>query len=65
MVEHMGLKSIALSPLAWHCLLPNFMKIYHVVQKISIDPLYVKPAMPLGHFCSTVNNLVTIFTMVA
>jgi hypothetical protein len=35
--------------------LPNFEKIYHLVQKLFIDLLYLKPAMPLGHFCSTMN----------
>jgi hypothetical protein len=34
----------------------NFMKIYQVVQNISIDSLYLRPAMPLGRFCSAVNN---------
>jgi hypothetical protein len=36
------------------------MKIYQVVQKVFIDPLYLKPARPLGRFCPTVNNLVTM-----
>jgi hypothetical protein len=36
------------------------MKIYEVVQKISIDPLYLEPATPLGRFCPKVNSLVTI-----
>jgi hypothetical protein len=40
-------------------------KICQAVQKISIDPLYLKPAIPLGHFGPTVNNLVIIVTMVA
>jgi hypothetical protein len=33
-----------------------------VVQKISIDPLYLKPAAPLGRFCPEANNLFTIVT---
>jgi hypothetical protein len=40
------------------------MKIYQVVQKISIDPFYLKPAMPLGLLCPKVNDLVPV-TMVA
>jgi hypothetical protein len=28
---------------------------YELVQEISIDPLCLKPAMPLGRFCSTEN----------
>jgi hypothetical protein len=31
------------------------MKIYQVVQKISIDPLYLKPATSLGSFWPVVN----------
>jgi hypothetical protein len=38
--------------------LPNFIKIYQAVQKILTDPFYLKPAMPLGRFCPTVNHLV-------
>jgi hypothetical protein len=37
------------------------MKMYQVVQKISIDPLYLKPAMQLSRF--SLNNLVTTVTM--
>jgi hypothetical protein len=33
----------------------NFIQIYHVIQNISIHPLYLKPVMPLDHFCWTVN----------
>jgi hypothetical protein len=37
----------------------NFTKIYQAVQKISTDPLYLKPEMPLVRFCPTLNKLVT------
>jgi hypothetical protein len=33
------------------------MKIYQVVQKISIDALHLKPATPLGRFCPTEKQL--------
>jgi hypothetical protein len=36
--------------------IPHLVKIYQVVQKISIDPLYQKQAMHLRCFCHTVNN---------
>jgi hypothetical protein len=29
------------------------MNIYQAVKKISTDLLYLKPAIPLGHLCST------------
>jgi hypothetical protein len=42
-----------------HVLLFNI--IYkQLVQKLSLGPLYLKRAIPLGRFCSTVNNLVTM-----
>jgi hypothetical protein len=31
---------------------------------LSIDPLYLKPAMPLGRYCSTVNSLLTMVALV-
>jgi hypothetical protein len=36
------------------------MKLYQVVQKLSIDPLYLMPAMFLGRFCPEVDNLVAM-----
>jgi hypothetical protein len=53
MVEAMGLKIEVL--LNGITCLPNFMKIFQLDQKISIDPLYLKPAMPVGRFCPKVN----------
>jgi hypothetical protein len=47
-------------PLNGTTTLLNFMKIYQVVQKISIDPSNLKPVTPLGPFCLNVNNMVTI-----
>jgi hypothetical protein len=44
---------------------PNFMKLYQMVQKTSIDTSYLKPAMPLSHLRPTVNNLFTAVTMAA
>jgi hypothetical protein len=41
------------------------MKIYQSVQKISIDPLYLKPAMPLGRFCCTVKYKLWLMTTFA
>jgi hypothetical protein len=57
MAEVIGTKNYCIEvPLDGITSLPNFMKIYQGFQKISIDPLYLKPAMPLGRFCPTVNN---------
>jgi hypothetical protein len=57
MAEAIGTKNYCIEvPLDGITSLPNFMKIYQGFQKISIDPLYLKPAMPLGRFCPTVNN---------
>jgi hypothetical protein len=66
MVEAMGLIKInhIEVPLNGITFLPNFMKIYQVVKNISIDPLYLKPVMPLDHFHPTVNNVVTMVALV-
>jgi hypothetical protein len=58
MVEAMGLKKYCIEvPLNGITTLPNSMKIYQLVQKIVIDPLYLKPATPLGRFCPKVNYI--------
>jgi hypothetical protein len=57
MVGTMGIKVIvSRSPLNGITSIPNFMKIYQVVQKISTHDLYLNPATPLGWFCPSVNN---------
>jgi hypothetical protein len=52
MVETMGIKIIAMRSPS----IPNFMKIYQVVQKISTHDLYLKTATPLGRFYPTLNS---------
>jgi hypothetical protein len=42
-----------------------FMKLYHAVQATSIDTLYQKTGKPIGRFCPTEYNLVTMVIMVA
>jgi hypothetical protein len=58
MVEAMGIKIIFIDvPLNGITFVPNLMKIYPVVQNLSMDPLYLKPATPLGYFCPRVNYM--------
>jgi hypothetical protein len=40
------------------------MKTYQAFRKVFIDPIYLKPAMSLGRFCPTVNNLVTMVALI-
>jgi hypothetical protein len=56
MVETMGIKLLHGSALDGITSLPNFMKIYHVVQKISRHDLHLKTATPLGRLCPTIHN---------
>jgi hypothetical protein len=58
MVEAVGIKNYHIEvPLNYITFLQNLIQMYQVVQKISIDPLYLTPAMSLGCFCSASLNL--------
>jgi hypothetical protein len=57
MVEAVGIKNYHIEvPLNDITSLQNLIKMYQVVQKVSIDPLYLMPAISLGCFCTAVNN---------
>jgi hypothetical protein len=52
MAEALGLNIICIkAPLNGIISLTNLMKIYQSVQNMSINPLYLNTANPLGRFC--------------